>query len=166
MLAWVSLLAGCSTAWRWGAAPPPDSPTSTSRTLDAIQKSAAAAYGVQNWPGSERDYLEWTRRSPTDAEPWFKLGNIYGRTDRLDLAAKAYRLALQADPALTKAWHNLGIIQLQEALRTFTTLQLHADPNDPLARHGNEIKRLLEALLTPPEISAPKATSPRSAAGK
>jgi Flp pilus assembly protein TadD len=60
-----------------------------SNNLVAVQQQAVEAYAKQDWATSEQHYVVLTQKVPTDVEPWFKLGNIYARTQRLDLAVRA-----------------------------------------------------------------------------
>lgn len=47
----------------------------------AAKRSAEAAYAEKNWREAERHYEILARRIPQDAEHWFRLANIYARTE-------------------------------------------------------------------------------------
>ncbi len=115
--------------------------------LTKIYALATQAYAEKNWPESEQHYATLTRKSPGEAEPWFKLGNIYARTFRPELAVKFYREALVRDPANVKAWHNLGIIELRQAANTFATLQDLLEPGDVLYEKSVTIQTSINALV-------------------
>ena len=97
-----------------------------------VDQAASTAYQKEDWQAAEKSYLELTRLAPTQAEPWFRLGNIYARTDRLDEAVTAYRNALLRNNKYSKAWHNLGIVHLRQATSTFKDMLQHTSKDDPL----------------------------------
>lgn len=113
-------------------------PSGTSADLSSADQLADAAYQSQDWHTAEQAYLDLTDRSPSTAEYWFRLGNIYAQTDRLDDAVSAYKQALQRDSENSSIWHNLGIVQLRQATTTFIDMVNHTPESDPLnqrARH-------------------------------
>lgn len=46
------------------------------------------------------------------AEVWHRLGRLYQRLNRLDLARRAYKLALDLDPARSNSYNNLILLEL------------------------------------------------------
>ncbi len=100
--------------------------------LHEVQKRADEAYWKEEWEAAEQDYQYLANALPDDAEPRFRLGNVYARTDRLDAAVKAYHEALAIDNTNSKIWHNLGIVQLRQASNTFREMLVYTDPSDPL----------------------------------
>lgn len=101
-------------------------------SLIESQNKAHEAYQNEDWQTAEKEYLFLTRNYPREIEPWFRLGNIYARTNRLDAAVAAYREALVRDQKNSKIWHNLGIVHLRQATHTFIEMQEYTDANDPL----------------------------------
>ncbi len=120
-------------------------PATSGVDLFEIEKLASAAYEGSNWLESEKHYSALVAKDPEQALYWLRLGNIYARTDRPDASILAYREALIRDPALTNAWYNMGIIQLKQAVYSFNEMQLHVDPEDPVAIHSQKI---LEGILS------------------
>ncbi|GMR08479.1 MAG: hypothetical protein BMS9Abin26_1484 [Gammaproteobacteria bacterium] len=106
----------------------------TEESIDylAMQEEAAAAYRKKQYDVAEKKYIKIARAVPKDADAWFKLGNIYARTNRPYLSIKAYREAVIRDPSLSKAWHNMGIIHIRLATTAYISLQEHAGRNEPL----------------------------------
>lgn len=96
------------------------------------EQQAGTAYQNEDWQTAENLYLELTGEEPANAEYWFRLGNIYTRTGRLDAAVTAYRNALSRDNGYSKAWNNLGFVYLRQATDTFKDMLQHTDKNDPL----------------------------------
>lgn len=52
--------------------------------------------------------LRLTEENPDSATAHYKLGLAYTQVGKMDSAARAYRRALELDPAMCKAWVNLG----------------------------------------------------------
>lgn len=97
-----------------------------------LQQQAEKAYQAQDWATAERAYRQLSEKVPSQVEPWFRLGNIYARTERLDAAVAAYRNALLRNSKNGKIWHNLGIVHLRQATTTFIDMLENTDANDPL----------------------------------
>lgn len=115
--------------------------------LVETRAKADAAYQQEDWPAAEKNYLELTRAIPSDVEPWFRLGNIYARTDKLDAAVGAYREALVHDLKNSKIWHNLGIVQLRQATRTFIEMQQYTEADDPLGQRAQHVVNAVSDLM-------------------
>lgn len=112
-----------------------------------IERLADQAYQEKNWAVSEVNYIKIARALPTESKPWFRLGNIYAYTNRPDDAVLAYREALVRKPDFTKAWHNMGVVQLKETARTFSQLTIHANSDSPLYGKSEIIYQGLMDLL-------------------
>jgi tetratricopeptide (TPR) repeat protein len=112
-----------------------------------MHDKAVAAYTAQDWAESEKYYVELSRAVPSNVEPWFKLGNIYARTDRPELAIRAYRECVIRNPRHAKAWHNMGIIQLRQARGSFTQLQQFVNESNPLYEKSARISSGIETLI-------------------
>lgn len=149
------LISGCQT-WKASQLPPKDEPQSSSGATDlvAVEKNAEAAYRAQDWATSERLYVELTKATPAATEPWFRLGNIYARTGRIELAVKAYRETVIRDTKHTRAWHNMGVVQLRQAAQSFGELQKYAAPDDPLGGRGKALGDAIDKLLAPTDPDA------------
>lgn len=109
-----------------------------------LELQADAAYRNGELDVSEKDYLTLIKNSPEKALPWYRLGNIYARTQRPEAAIGAYRQALLRNPRYAEAWYNMGLTQLREAARTFNEMQAHTESGAPLSDEG---KRLLRGIL-------------------
>jgi len=115
--------------------------------LIAIKQEAEDTYQRKEWASSEEHYVLLTQKMPLEPEPWFRLGNIYARTKRPDQAVRAYREAVIRDPQHSRAWHNMGVIQLKQAGRSFAELQLITEPTDPLYQRSREMVDAIENLI-------------------
>lgn len=150
------LLGGCAHQDSSPVAPPVEGGEIQGQVDHAtLAHRASDAYARQDWAESERQYVALTRAAPTDPEAWFRLGNIYARTQRAELAIRAYTEALARDPGHVRARHNLGIVQLRLARETFAELARRAASDDPLAVRGRALGEAIDALLAPSDPTAP-----------
>jgi hypothetical protein len=144
LLLWplVGLMLACAsgTPRERSAAPAAVAPVSE----DALRQRAEEAYAARDWASAERDYLALAKAVPGDGQAPFKLGNLYTRTGRLPEAATAYAEATRRDPGLTRAWHNLGVVQLRLAR---ASLGRAAEGNDATeAATGARARGLVEGI--------------------
>ena len=121
--------------------------------LAELENQAKTAYVNEDWATAEKAYRNLTLQIPSEVEPWFRLGNVYARTNQLNAAVVTYREALIREPKNSKIWHNLGVIQLKQAANTFLEMQQYTEENDPLgvrARHAvNSIANLIGSGFQP-----------------
>jgi Flp pilus assembly protein TadD len=108
---------------------------------------AAKAYDAENWADSEKHYTTLVQNAPGEAEPWFKLGNIYARTSRPELALQAYRETLVRDPRNAKAWHNMAVLQLRNAGKSFSELERLVESDNPLHAKSIKIQTAIDELV-------------------
>jgi len=124
--------------------------TAPERDMNLVLDEARSAYEAQDWKTAEQDYRLVVEKDPSSFEGWFRLGNIYSRTERPDLAVRAYREALIRRPDDVKAWHNLSVIHLRQAVNSLEQLQRHADPDDPMTRADRKLLEGLRRLVESP----------------
>lgn len=98
----------------------------------ALKADAEKAYKKKDYKTAEKKYLKISKGVARDPDAWFKLGNIYARTQRPNLAVRAYKEAIVRDTKHTKAWNNLAVVYLRQALNAYTSMVTHADADDPL----------------------------------
>ena len=108
-----------------------------------LQAEADTAYINDDLVTSERGYEILVQEMPTIALHWFRLGNIYVRTNRPDAAINLYREAVLRNPKYSKAWYNLGIVQLKQTAYSLNEMLLYTDINDPLY---NKAKDMLDGI--------------------
>lgn len=107
--------------------------------LFEIQQLADSAYQNEDLVEAEKQYTTLVKEASTDPINWFRLGNIYARTKRPEAAVAAYHEVLVRDPQFTKAWYNMGILQLKEAAHSLTELQIYTEEDQPLYEKSQEI---------------------------
>jgi len=125
----------------------PTKPDNPKINLAETYSLAATAYDAKNWVESEKHYATLVQNAPGEAEPWFKLGNVYARTQRPELALKAYRETLVRNAQHAKAWHNMAIIQLRDAGESFSELQRLVETDDPLHAKSVKIQNAIDELV-------------------
>jgi cytochrome c-type biogenesis protein CcmH/NrfG len=126
-----------------------DKPSPSDTNIAELEEMAREAYQNEDWETSEVAYKDLTLQTPYEVEPWFRLGNIYAQTNRLDGAVEAYRGALLIEPENTKVLHNLGVIQLRQAANTFVEMRQHTEENDPMAlRAGHAVNSIVNLINT------------------
>lgn len=128
------------------------------------QELAVQSYAAGDWAAAETHYVLLAREIPQDADHWFKLGNIYARTERPDLAVASYREALVRKPDLAKAWFNMGIVQLRQAANSFHKMDVHVAGDDPSRQQAADAYAAILEILdgdgdgqtaNPPATTAP-----------
>ena len=110
-----------------------------------LQKQADTAYLNDDLVASEKGYEILVKELPAIALHWFRLANIYVRTNRPDAAINLYREAVLRNPKYSKAWYNLGIVQLKQTAYSLNEMLLYTDINDPLY---NKAKDMLDGIQT------------------
>jgi tetratricopeptide (TPR) repeat protein len=132
----------------------------------ATLNRADAAYRAGNWSEAERAYRGLTQALPQQPYPWFRLGNTYVKTNRLELAQTAYSQALAHDARHAKALHNLALTNLMLTMRALERGVSTLDANEPSVKMSRdllrELKRIVEANANP---GAPATRLPPMPAG-
>lgn len=98
----VALMVGCAGANR----------VENSEKYDA----AATAYKNGELSQAETLYRSIAEKHPDYAEAWFKLGNIYVRTEQYDAAVTMYEHAAKINPEDAKTWNNLALARVKQAI--------------------------------------------------
>lgn len=101
--------------------------------LIKLKQQAEAAYQDRNYAKAETLYQQLADGVSKDAFIWFRLGNVRARLNRPAEAIAAYEKAVLLDPSLSKAWHNMGLLQLRQSANSFTQMAQLTRPEDPLA---------------------------------
>jgi tetratricopeptide (TPR) repeat protein len=88
---------------------------------DLIEQAdrARQAYDQGRMEEALQRYRLLEEKVPGNGEIRFRLGNVFARLGRLDESAKTYQelLARERHP---KAWHNLGIVRIRQAMAALT----------------------------------------------
>lgn len=112
-----------------------------------IQKQADASYQNNDLAASERDYNILVQELPEIALHWFRLGNIYVRTNRPDAAIQLYREAVLRDPKYANAWFNLSIVQLKQSAYSLNEMLFYVDKNDPMYTKGKDLLNGIQTII-------------------
>ena len=115
--------------------------------LKAQQARANQAYMDGNYELAINRYQELQAVLDKDPYIWFRLGNSYSHLKQPDKAIQAYRKAVFIDPMMSKAWHNMGVMQLRQSANTWTQMLVHTQQSDPLYEKAERFSRdTLKAL--------------------
>lgn len=113
-------------------------------------EAAFQAYQEGNYELAAERFAQLVVQIPKDAELWFRLGNAHAKAKQPKEAINAYENALLRDPQMSKAWYNMGLVHLQAALKTFTDMENHVPPDDPVGKRGRILREEVFSLLEGP----------------
>lgn len=102
------------------------------KTVFDYEREASQAYENGRYEIAVNGYEYLVKQVPKDPNFWFRLGNSYGKNGDLNKSAMAYQNTLLRDVTYEKAWYNLGVIQMQQALKTFIDMQKAIPQNSPV----------------------------------
>lgn len=138
------LLSGCQSA---NVKPNGDTSSGGGGNAIELRDKAYQAYNEGKWTEAEEALVALTQQIPQEPDPWFRLGNVYARQDEPRRAVAAYQEALVREPENGKAWHNMGIVQLRQAMHSFTQLQSATDPGDDLHERASLLIEAVSRVL-------------------
>jgi Flp pilus assembly protein TadD len=92
-------------------------PLASHEGTDVYQQQADAVAAYEGGTNARAEQLldGVLRVAPNDAENWFRLGNLYARTDRPDQAVDAFQKSLMLRNNDARVWHNLSVVRLRQA---------------------------------------------------
>ena len=112
-----------------------------------IQTQTDTAYLNDDLVESEKGYNILINEQPTNAQNWFRLANVYVRTNRPAAAINLYREAVIRNPKYAKAWYNLSVVQLKQTAYSLNEMILYTDINDPLHNKAKDLLEGIEAII-------------------
>ena len=115
--------------------------------LFELQKQAEASYLNDDMVASERDYQILIQELPAVALNWYRLGNIYVRTNRPNAAIGLYREAVLRDPKFASAWYNLSIVQLKQTAYSLNEMLIYTEENDPLYTKARDLLEGIRSII-------------------
>ena len=150
LLAALLAIGGCSSL----------APKSAGRGADEVKATAARAeesYAKGEWATAAEAYAVLTEQMPQDANLWFRYANALARSDQPDRAVTAYREVLVRDAHSSKAWFNMGIVQLRQAANSFSRMESNVTADDPLRTQGQQVYGAILKVLSYDTGHAPAA---------
>lgn len=120
--------------------------------LFQLNNEAQLSYESGEDAKAEAQLKALARAVPQDFEVWFRLGNLYARSNRPDAAADAYQRALSINSAEARAWHNLGVVRLRQGWAAMVQSYSFSDGRDPLRQQTESIVNHLSKM---PLVAAP-----------
>jgi tetratricopeptide (TPR) repeat protein len=143
-------LTGCTAL---GSSAPPQS------NLFSLSNQAELAYTSGQTAKAEELYKALVRSAPNNYEAWFRLGNLYARSDHPDAAADAYQRALTLNGTDPRAWHNLGVVRLRQGWAALIASHGYLKEKDPLYRETGDLIHYLSKMPILGEQAAAYKTS-------
>lgn len=134
----LGVLAGCATN--------ANSDQSADTDSQLMHREAQDAYDKGDDVRAELLYKKLTTQGPQDAETWFRLGNVYARTKKPQIAQEAYLKSLSLKDNDPRTWNNLGIVMLRQSWMALVQARLISEPNDPAFANTAVIINTLETL--------------------
>ena len=110
-------------------------------------QAAYQAYQAGDYELAAERFERLVEAAPKDPELWFRLGNAHAKAKHPQEAVNAYENALLRDPELAKAWYNMGLVQLQTALKTFVEMEKYVPADSSVGRQGKELQAKIFTLL-------------------
>lgn len=104
--------------------------------LPTRKEDAVAAYEQGQYREAADQFASLLEDMPKDADLWFRLGNAQAHAGRPREAVTAYENALLRNPELAKAWFNMGVIYMQQALKTFVDIEQYVEPEDEVGKRA------------------------------
>jgi tetratricopeptide (TPR) repeat protein len=145
-----ALLVGCgSTPHKLGG-----------RSAEDIKATAARAeqsYANAEWAAAADAYGVLVEEMPQDTNLWFRYANALARADQPDKAVTAYREVLVRDAHFSKAWFNMGIVQLRQAANSFSRMGGNVTAEDPMRVQGEQVYGAIMKILGDDNAAKPAA---------
>ncbi|MGO2012488.1 MAG: tetratricopeptide repeat protein [Pseudoalteromonas sp.] len=116
--------------------------------LVEIENRAEAAYLAGHLDMAEGLYRQLIKEKDNYAPAWFRLGNIYTRSNRLEGAISAYQRCIQLDNTHEKAWYNLAIARMRQSTEVLIEAQKHLEDSSPAKAQMDELFIQLMRLQT------------------
>jgi tetratricopeptide (TPR) repeat protein len=126
-------------------------------SLDDQLRQADQAYREARLEDAEPIYRQISLDHPEMKDVWFRLGNIYTRQNQLDAAVRAYERTIQLDGNDGRAWYNLSLVHLKQAVGTLEAAS-QTLPADSSLRP--RIAALHDSLLERQGVQKQEDTSP------
>lgn len=106
--------------------------SSTDKRPDIYQlvSDADNAYRISEYTRAEMLYRKITQVMPEDANAFFRLGNIYARQNKPEMAINSYREAILRDSGQAKYFNNLAVVFLMQAEHALTLASEKAKPGE------------------------------------
>lgn len=112
-----------------------------------LQAQAESAYQKNDMAASEEAYQTLVEEMPEVPLHWFRLANIYVRTNRPVAAINLYREAVLRDPTYSSAWYNMSIVQLKQTAYSLNEMLIYVDENDPMYERASKLLEGIKSIV-------------------
>ena len=137
-------------------------PKAGGRSADDMQTTAARAeqaYASAEWAAAADAYAVLVKDMPQDTNLWFRYANALARSEQPDKAVSAYAEVLARDARFSKAWFNMGIVQLRQAANSFSRMNANIGADDPLRAQSEQVYGGIMNLLGDESGARPGASA-------
>ena len=120
------------------------------RSADEVKATALRAeqsYASAEWASAADAYAVLVKEMPQDTNLWFRYANALARSDQPDQAVAAYREVVVRDARFSKAWFNMGIVQLRQAANSFSRMGSNVTAEDPMRGQGEQVYGAIMKIL-------------------
>lgn len=120
------------------------------RSVDEVKATAVRAeqsYANAEWAAAADAYGVLVEEMPQDTNLWFRYANALARSDQPDRAVSAYREVVVRDAHFSKAWFNMGIVQLRQAANSFSRMGSNVTAEDPMRGQGEQVYGAIMKIL-------------------
>lgn len=120
------------------------------RSADEVKATALRAeqsYANAEWATAADAYAVLVKEMPQDTNLWFRYANALARSDQPDQAVAAYREVVVRDAHFSKAWFNMGIVQLRQAANSFSRMGSNVTAEDPMRGQGERVYGAIMKIL-------------------
>lgn len=116
--------------------------------LVKLENRAGSAYTAGHLDLAEGMYRQLLSIRENYAPAWFRLGNIYARSNRLAAAVSAYQRCIQIDSEHEKAWFNLAVTRMRQSTDVLIQAQAHVSTDSKTKGQMDELFIQLMRLQT------------------
>jgi len=88
-------------------------------------------YRQSRFTDAEALFQQIVQAHPDHVDTWFRLGNLYVRTGQNEAAVYAFTQCLKRNPQYSKAWHNLALVHVKQAVAVLEEGMTHLSVNAP-----------------------------------
>jgi tetratricopeptide (TPR) repeat protein len=131
------------------------------RDLLELRDESVIAYNSGKYNKALEGFTYLVKEVPEDAELWFKKANTHARLFQSKEAIESYETALLRDSNHFKAWRNLSVIQLRQAVNSLSQLMAVLPANHPLYNSSLLLANKTMAVLNTKPV-LPNATTNKS----
>ncbi len=130
----------------------PQKPESQAQPLAVYKmllEQADENYAKKDYAAALLDYEQLDLGTAEDTHVLFRIGNSNNHLGKPKAAVAAYEKALLIDDKMSKVWHNLAVVYMQQSAKIWQNMSTSIDAKDPLSAIAKYYKKGLIELIKP-----------------